>query len=345
MDDEEFELKQEDINKLQRAGNVCKNALGYIIPKIQPGVDIDSLCRECDLYIVGECNKLYKKIVQKGVAHPTTISVGRDLTCMSKGTVPSTALVRVYVASHFDGWTAHASQTIYLGEPNHEAQNLIDAVVVAGEVATHLIKPEVDTQTVIKMLEYTASVYGCKFNRMITSHESVPWLLKTDDYFPNGALKFEVGRTYNLDFVFSLGSVNPDFVETDTNIYYRNDKVYRLKTKAGRQVLDKIEKKYVSLPFRIDEFQTDPVDKLGIAECMKNGLIEPFEVLYDETPFSARYSLSIIIGDNGVIKTTGISQLTKLPEDKLLRNILNHSLKTLEPFQGGVSPPHDEQLL
>lgn len=332
MDDET--IHPETINKLQRAGIICSDALKYLSDHIQPGSSVDDVCKIGDDYIQAQVDKLYKKVLQKGPAYPTTISVNSDVTHKSTGTFKEGDLVKVYVATHIEGWTAHLCQSFVLREGGLKDYSLpvIQAAFAVGEIAAHIIKPDVDVYTLTQMMEYTARQYGCRFNRMITSHESLQWLLKGEQFFPGESFKFELGQLYNIDIVVSEGPQDTQIVEPpDNTVYFRNDKKYRLKTSAGRKVIDVIEKKYFMLPFDVSQF-SEPTERFGVKDCIKNELIEPCEVYRDRTTRTARYSFSIIIGDGGIIKTTGIKKQSTLPNDDFLKTVLNHPLKTLEPI-------------
>jgi len=89
-----------------------------------PESSIKELCIMGDTYISEQTAKIYKKVQQKGTAYPTTISVNDDITHKSTGVLREGDLVKVYVAAHIEGWTAHASRSFVLGPGGAKDESL-----------------------------------------------------------------------------------------------------------------------------------------------------------------------------------------------------------------------------
>lgn len=336
MADDEETFTPEIINKLQKSGIIATRVLDQVIAKAVPGADIQTLTRWADAQILRETGAIYKKVVCKGVAHPTIISVNDNINGVSAGALAKGMLAKIYLAVHIDGFTAHACRSIIVGATESTpVPEIINAVQVAGEAIARVIKPGVNSLTVTRILEYIAASSGVKLIKWVSSHQSHQWVLRGIEFFPGENFEFELGQTYNIDVVFSEGSGDTkDIDPAEFPVYYRTDRVYHLKTRAGRQVLSDIEKRYFTLPFDGTQFAS-ATEKFGLQDCIKNEVVDSYEAYRERSgENTARYSFTILITDNGILKTTGLKRVDlSTVGNTNIKHILAHPLKTLEPIE------------
>lgn len=61
------------------------------------------------------------------------------------------------------------------------------------------------------------------------------------------------------------------------------------------------------MPFNLRVFEDEKKAKMGIVECMKNKLIEPFQVLYEKSPeYVAHFKFTVLLMPNGPLRITGL---------------------------------------
>ena len=118
-------------------------------------------------------------------------------------------------------------------------------------------------------------------------------------------------------------------------MYKKKDIIYQLKMKASRAFLNEVEKNYNLMPFTLRSFENETQARLGVIECAKHDLVEPYPVYYEkEGEFVAEFKYTVLIMPNGTLKITGLpvelenyvtdNQIT----DESIKTLLASSLKT-----------------
>lgn len=70
-------------------------------------------------------------------------------------------------------------------------------------------------------------------------------------------------------------------MDTRTTIYKKTDDfVYSLKMKASREFFSKAVQKFGAMPFTLRAFDDEKKAKMGIIECEKHNLMQPYQVFY-----------------------------------------------------------------
>ncbi|KAJ8985784.1 hypothetical protein NQ317_014438 [Molorchus minor] len=68
-----------------------------------------------------------------------------------------------------------------------------------------------------------------------------------------------------------------------------------------------VRQKYGNMPFNLRGFQDETKAKMGVVECVKNKLIEPFQVLYEKPgEIVAHFKFTVLLMPNGPHKITGL---------------------------------------
>lgn len=110
-----------------------------------------------------------------------------------------------------------------------------------------------------------------------------------------------------MDVLVSTGEGKPKEGETRTTVYKRKDLIYQLKMKASKNLLSEAEKKYGMMPFSLRNFEEEGKARLGITECVKHDLMEPYPVYYEkEGEFVAEFKFTVLIMPNNTMKITGL---------------------------------------
>lgn len=97
--------------------------------------------------------------------------------------------------------------------------------------------------------------------------------------------KFELDKheVYAMDVLISTGEGVGKETDTRVSIYKKTDETYQLKLKTSRMFYGEVRTKHGNMPFNLRTFQDETKAKMGVVECVKYKLIEPFQVLYEKT--------------------------------------------------------------
>lgn len=66
------------------------------------------------------------------------------------------------------------------------------------------------------------------------------------------------------------------------SVYKKTDETYQLKLKASRAFYTEVRTKHGNMPFNLRTFEDATKAKMGVGECVKNKLVEPFQVMYEK---------------------------------------------------------------
>ncbi|KAI7696060.1 hypothetical protein SSS_04613 [Sarcoptes scabiei] len=98
--------------------------------------------------------------------------------------------------------------------------------------------------------------------------------------------------------------------------------------KASRVLFSDIEKKFANMPFTLRALENEQKARMGVVECVKHKLLEPYSVLYDkETETIAQFKFTVLLMPSGSHKITGLPFDTALCESE--HSIQDESLKAL----------------
>lgn len=111
-----------------------------------------------------------------------------------------------------------------------------------------------------------------------------------------------------------------------------------LKLAAARKVYSEVVKKAGAYPFTVRMLEDEKKGRFGLSECEKNGLLTPFDVLYDKSgEHVAQFFFTVYIGpksntrlSSGPVwmpKNASTVQSEKSVTDESLVDLLKTSLK------------------
>jgi curved DNA binding protein len=121
--------------------------------------------------------------------------------------------------------------------------------------------------------------------------------------------EFDVHEVYAVDVLMTTGEGKGREMDTRTTVYkLKKETIYNLKMKASRQFYSEVDKKFGSMAFSLRSFEDEKKAKMGIVECVKHALIEPFTVLYErEGEFVAQFKFTVLLMPNGPMRITGLT--------------------------------------
>lgn len=109
-------------------------------------------------------------------------------------------------------------------------------------------------------------------------------------------------------------------------VYKRTDEQYMLKLKAARAFFSEVstsrptilqiflifsypqvQSKHGTMAFNLRDFEDEKKAKLGVSECVKTKLIDPYQVLYEKSgEFVAQFKFTVLLMPSGLHKITGL---------------------------------------
>jgi len=144
-----------------------------------------------------------------------------------------------------------------------------------------------------------------------------------------------VHEVYALDVLVSTGEGKPKEHDTRTTVYKKKDLIYQLKMKTSREFLSVAEKRFGMMPFTLRSFDQEGKARMGVIECAKHDLMEPYPVYYEkEGELVAEFKFTVLIMPNNTMKITGLPvdldsyQTDNTITDEAVKGLLQMSLVT-----------------
>lgn len=318
------------VTKYKMAGDIVNRILKQVIDKCVPEASVRVICEYGDELLSEETSKVFKKEkeLKKGIAFPTCVSVNNCICHFSP--VPSEQdyilkegdLAKIDLGAHIDGFIAVVAHTIVVGaDPVKKISGRkADAILAAhhaSQAALRLLKPGNETYAITDAVQKVVEAYKCKPVEGMLSHQLKQFKIdceKTIIQNPNDAQrkeheKFELDKyeVYAMDVLVSTGEGVGKEIDTRVSIYKKTDETYQLKLKASRMFYTEVRQKHGNMPFNLRYFEDETKAKMGVNECVKNKLVEPFQVLYEKpSEIVAQFKFTVLLMPNGPHRITGI---------------------------------------
>ncbi|KAJ5218868.1 uncharacterized protein N7498_000967 [Penicillium cinerascens] len=187
-------------------------------------------------------------------------------------------------------------------------------------------------------LEKIAKAYDCNVVENTTS-----WLFARNDIEGNKKIILnpgdgtrgegvpEVGEVWGVEVGLSLGNGKVKSLDHRTTLHRRTTTTYILKRPSSRQTLSEVVKKFGTFPFSLRQLEDEKAAKVGVVECVRNGVLRAYEPAGDasNSPVS-RLLTTIAITKNGITKLAAPAaiDLTQFKSDKKIED--EEILKILE---------------
>uniref|UniRef100_A0AAX7T723 Peptidase M24 domain-containing protein n=1 Tax=Astatotilapia calliptera TaxID=8154 RepID=A0AAX7T723_ASTCA len=254
------------VTKYKMGAEIANQALKAVVEAAKTGVSVLSLCEKGDAFIVAETGKIFKreKEMKKGIAFPTCVSVNNCVFILKDGD-----LVKIDLGVHVDGFISNVAHSFIVGVTKDNPltgrkADVIKAAHLCAEAALRLVKPGNQNTQVTEAWNKIAKSFKCSPIEGMLSHQLKQHVIdgeKTIIQNPSDQQKkdhekaeFEVHEVY----------------------------VYGLKMKTSRTFFSEVERRFDAMPFTLRAFEDEAKARLGVVECAKHELLQPFSVLHEK---------------------------------------------------------------
>jgi len=218
--------------------------------------------------------------------------------------------------------------------------DVVCAAHYAGECALRLLRPGNKASQITQVINDVAAVFNCHPVEGTVSHqfkrfdvEAGKFILnKLNPEEPVEDSVIEDNEVYTINIVLSTGEGKAKEGDAKTTVYRRNlSNNYSLKMKGSRALFNEINAKHPSLPFSLRLFD-EKMGRLGIIECVKHGLYQPYPVYYEkEGEYVAQFKFTVLVLPSSIQKLVAaplpyVSSEHSITDPKLSA-ILNMGLK------------------
>lgn len=347
------------VTKYKMAADITNRVLKEVMAKCLANTSSVELCALGDQRIAEETEKVFKKekAMKKGSAFPTCISSNNCICHFSPlksdpdYLIKDGDLVKVDLGCHIDGFIAVAAHTFVVGasKDNKVTGRKADVILAAynaAEAALRHLKPGSQNYQITETIDKVADSFKCKPVEGMLSYQLEKNIIDAKKHIiqnPSEAQKkegcdkceFNVHEVYALDVLVSSGEGKPKEHDTRTTVYKKKDLIYQLKMKTSREFLSVAEKRFGMMPFTLRSFDQEGKARMGVIECAKHDLMEPYPVYYENKgEFVAEFKSTVLIMPNNTMKITGLPidldcyQTENSITDEALKSLLQLSLVT-----------------
>ncbi|KAI2649722.1 Proliferation-associated protein 2G4 [Labeo rohita] len=331
-DDDQQELTIADdlvVTKYKMGADIANQALKVLIEAAKPGVSVLSLCEKGDAFVTAETGKVFKKEkeIKKGIAFPTCVSVNNCVCHFSPlksdpdYTLKDGDLVKVDLGVHVDGFISNVAHSFVVGATKDapvtgRKADVIKAAHLCAEAALRLVKPGNQNTQVTEAWNKIAQSFKCMAIEGMLSHQLKQHVIdgeKTIIQNPTDQQRkdhekaeFEVHEVYAVDVLISTGEGKARDSGQRTTVYKRDpSKQYGLKMKTSRVFFSEVERRFDAMPFTLRAFEDESKARLGVVECAKHELLQPFNVLHEkEGEYVAQFKFTVLLMANGPLRIT-----------------------------------------
>ncbi|KAK8088732.1 hypothetical protein PG997_003693 [Apiospora hydei] len=357
------------VDKYKTAGAISEKVLAEVSKLCVAGEKIVTICEKGDKLLADEVAKVYAKLKNKGFAHPTTVSPSAFVTpytpltsdeAESKVELKEGEHVKIQLGAQIDGFGTIVCDTIVVGAKEAvegRSADLVLATHYANELLLRLMLPpgilasgtdeekakaaaaKAPTQArITQLLEKIAKAYECNLVESTTS-----WIFDRNDI--EGKKKIviapgegskgdgtpEIGEVWGVEMGMSLGSGKVKNMEQRPTLHRLINENGQAKRSTSKKLLYDVKKSYHNFPFSMRQLESERDAKLGVLECVRNGMLRQYEVVGDkEGAAVSRLLTTILITKNGVTKLSAAPALdvSKFKTDKKIED--EEILKILE---------------
>jgi len=347
------------VTKYKMASEITNRILKELMEKCVPNTSSVEICQLGDKRLLEETSKVFKKEknMKKGISFPTCVSSNNCICHFSPlksdpdYLIKDGDLVKIDLGCHIDGFIAVAAHTFIVGatKENKATGRKADVILAAynaAEAALRHLKPGSSNFQITETIDKIAESYKCKPVEGMLSYQLEKNVIDAPKRIiqnPSEMQKkegcekcdFLVHEVYALDVLVSTGEGKPKEHETRTTVYKKKDIIYQLRMKTSRAFLSEAEKKYGLMPFTLRAFDDETKARMGVIECAKHDLMEPYPVYYEkEGEYVAEFKFTVLIMPNNTMKITGLPldldcyQTENSITDEAIKNLMALSLVT-----------------
>jgi len=318
------------VTKYKMAAEIVNKVLKEMIEACKPGCSVRDLCILGDKKLLEETSKAFKKDkkLTKGIAFPTCISCNNcichysPLNSEPDSTLADGDLVKLDMGAHIDGFIAVVAHSFVIGASteNPVTGRKADAIMaahLASEAALRLVKPGNENLEVTETVNKIGDSFECKPVEGMVSHQleqnridgekTILHSLTEAQSKEHDTFNFGLHEVYAVDVLISTGDGTNKEKDSKTVIFKKTDLTYMLKMKTSREFYSQVSKTYGPMPFNLRNCDEEKKARMGVVECVKHNVIQPFHVLYEkEGTFVAQFKFTVLLMPNGPQKITGL---------------------------------------
>ncbi|RWS16825.1 proliferation-associated protein 2G4-like protein [Dinothrombium tinctorium] len=340
------------VTKYKMGGEMVNRVLKELIKKCVAGESVIAICEHGDKLLNEETSKVFKKEkeLKKGIAFPTCVSVNNCICHFSPlrsepdYTLQDGDVVKLDLGAHIDGFIAVVAHTLVVGaspekKVTGKKADVVLAAHYAAEVAQRLVRPGGENYAVTEAIQKAAESFKCKPISGMLSHQLKQFRIDGEKSIiqnPTEAQRkehekceFELHEVYAIDVLISSGEGKGREMDAKTTVYKKTDEIYQLKMKASRTFFSEVDKRFGTMPFTLRAMEDERKARMGVVECVKHKLLEPFNVLYEKDgEFVAQFKFTVLLMPSGSHKITGLPidldcyESEHKIEDESIKNLL-----------------------
>lgn len=312
------------------ASEITQRVLREVVDRCVPGASIRDTCIYGDKRLDEETSRVFKKDkdVKKGIAFPTCLSVNNYICHFSPLVsdpdmiLKDDDVVKIDLGCHIDGYVAVVAHTLVVGATREKKvtgrrADCILAAYHAAEAALRLIKPTEHNTAVTEIIDRIAHTYHCKPVEGMISYQMSRGIIDGEKkIYQNPSemqrreiekQEFALHEVYAVDVLVSTGEGKPRETDIRTTVYRKKDFIYQLRMKSSRVFLSEVEKRFALMPFTLRHFDDEKRARMGVIECAKHELVEPYPVYQEKDgEFVAEFKFTLLLMPSGQMKITGL---------------------------------------
>eukprot|EP00123_Amoebidium_parasiticum_P022969 comp9880_c0_seq1/m.4818 comp9880_c0_seq1/g.4818 ORF comp9880_c0_seq1/g.4818 comp9880_c0_seq1/m.4818 type:complete len:404 (-) comp9880_c0_seq1:136-1347(-) len=349
------------VTKYKVAAEITNKVLAHVKTLCVADASVLSICEAGDRMIVEECGKVYKKKahteggkdqdVPKGISFPTCISVNNVVCHYSPVTLDQAItlrdgdLIKIDLGCHVDGYAAVVASSIVIGasSANPITDRRADVVLAAHyatEAVLRMLKPGTKFTEISDTILKVAEAYKVKPIEGMLCHTLTHNVIDGEKAIIVGNLpgstekpkdhSVEVNDVYAIDVMISSAEGKVQGAPLRTTVWKRvEDTNYMMKMKVSRALLSEVKQKFPTFPFTLRAMEDEKRALLGLGECHKHKLLDPFPVVLDadNNAVVAEVKYTVLVGANGTVRIT--DALTDLSVFKSDKSIVDEGVKAL----------------
>jgi curved DNA binding protein len=315
------------LTKYKLAGDMASRVIKAVRAECVAGKKTIDICNLGDELILKEVAAVYNKkkdAVKKGIAMPTCLSVNncichnRPIASDKEIVLADGDVVKIDLAVHLDGYIAPVATTLVVGadEVTGRKADVIMAAHTAAEVALRMMRPGCKTYAVTDAITKVAEAFKCTAVEGFLSHQLTQNKIDGEKAViqnPTPKLRKEhkdaeikEHDVFAIDIIMSTGAGKTKESEQRTTIFRKlPDAIYQLKMKASRSFFSEVSKSFDVMPFCLGALSDEKTARLGVTECVKHDLVQPYKILLEEDgEFVAQVKILVLIMPNGNLRGT-----------------------------------------
>jgi len=283
-----------------------------------------------------ECKLVYKRLKNKGIAFPISISLNNcvgNYTCENfndeYNIIKSGDVVKIELGVNIDGCIAILGETIIYNNIDDENTKYIEFLNKIQKDIVKIIKHGEINDEVKTYIESKCTELNCFPVENTISYQHFDGKLYTDEskyiitnykkYYDeedmligkqNLCFEFEKDDVYTINLTIiknnSENETEHNYIELhNPHIYRFNEYFYNLKLASSKAFCSLIHEEYQKNAFDCVPYKDKPKYKLGIKESLKNGILIQYPVYYSKdkcTVFHKKFTIVVNENDSNILR-------------------------------------------